>query len=63
VTLIDPVSPEALPPMARQIAPSLDEGLANDLFQAFFLDVQAEIDVDVNDRALDTYKRSIQVTE
>lgn len=63
VTLIDAVSPEALAPMARQIAPSLDEGLGEDLFQAFFLDVQSEIDVDINDKALDLYKRSIETTQ
>ena len=59
VTEIDRPTPETVNLLASSAAPDVGQQLTQDLFQAFLIDVQEEIPVEVNTGAFETYKARI----
>jgi len=59
VTTIDRPEPETLDLLAVSTAASLQNQVADDLYQAFFAEIQKETELKVNGGALDAYKRGI----
>ncbi|MEM6536029.1 MAG: SurA N-terminal domain-containing protein, partial [Pseudomonadota bacterium] len=56
VTQIDRPTPETVTLLASSAAPDVGQQLTQDLFQAFLIDVQEEIEVEVNAGAFESYK-------
>ena len=59
VGTIDRPEPETLDLLAASTAASLQNQVADDLYQAFFAEVQKETELEINGAALDAYKRGI----
>ncbi|MEM6535129.1 MAG: hypothetical protein AAF613_05750, partial [Pseudomonadota bacterium] len=59
VTKIDRPTPETVNLLASSAAPDVGQQLTQDLFQAFLIDVQEEIEVEVNAGAFESYKARI----
>ncbi len=59
VTTIDRPAPETLDLLAPSTAVSLQNQVADDLYQAFFAEIQKEIELEINSTALEAYKRDI----
>lgn len=63
VTVIDRPATETLDILAETTAAGLRDPLAGDLFEAFFLEIQSEMELETNDTALAAYKRRIAPIE
>lgn len=60
VTSIDRPAPETLDVLAASTAPNIANDIASDLFAAYFFGIQEDVDLNINNAAIDAYKRSIQ---
>lgn len=58
-TVIDRPAPETLDILAESASVGMQEQLSGDLFEAFFLEIQSEMELETNPAALDAYKRRI----
>ncbi len=63
VTVIDRPTAETLDLLAASTSASLQNQVADDLYQAFFLEIQKSTELEVNAKALSAYKRSIEVRQ
>lgn len=59
VTQIDRPEPETLDLLAASSAASLQSQVAEDLYQAYFSEIQRETELEINESALAAYKRSV----
>ena len=59
VNTIDRPASETLDILAAASVASVQNEVADDLYQAFFVEIQKEIELKVNSAAIDTYKRGI----
>jgi len=59
VNTIERAAPETLDLMAGAVAPQLQTEVSNDLFQAFFVEIQKSTELEMNAAGLETYKRRI----
>ncbi|MEM1087498.1 MAG: SurA N-terminal domain-containing protein [Pseudomonadota bacterium] len=63
VSAIDRPEAETVDILAETTAIGMRDGLANDLFDAFFLEIQSETKLEANAAALANYKRGLETVE
>ncbi len=63
VTNIDRPAPETLDLLAATTAPNIANDIASDLFAAYFVGIQEDVDLNINNAAIDAYKRSLQTQQ
>lgn len=63
VDVIDRPAPETLDLLADAMGVDVQGQLAEDLFQAYFLEIQSEIDLEINAGAFEAYKRTIDTAQ
>ncbi|MGB2574058.1 MAG: hypothetical protein ACPIE8_07435, partial [Henriciella sp.] len=59
VTVVETPASEDLDTLLQQAKTSLQEQVANDLFEAYFTSIQSEVEFQVNPAAIEAYKQSI----
>ncbi|MGB1068886.1 MAG: hypothetical protein ACPG07_03045, partial [Henriciella sp.] len=59
VTVVETPASEDLDALLQQAKTSLQEQVANDLFEAYFTSIQSEVEFQVNPAAIEAYKQSI----
>ncbi|CAI8381469.1 MAG: Peptidyl-prolyl cis-trans isomerase D [Hyphomonas sp. TMED17] len=59
VTAVETPASEDLDALLQQAKASLQEQVANDLFEAYFTSIQSEVEFQVNPAAIEAYKQSI----